>query len=596
MNKALFHSRWLAAVGPIILFSCVSFHPGETRGDNLDDAEHLVQEAVRADLAGQSEQRDAVLARAVGAAPDCALARWHSGQIRMNGQWLSLDDTRLDARAERVINEYRQLRDLHANSPKGHLLLARFCHRHGLKDRERLHWLAVLQAQPANKEAIRHLGLRPHQGRLLTAQQIQWLESQQQRWGDAKEKWEPVLAEARTAIMKGTPEEREAAMAQLRAIDDPDAIVFAQEALSGESDELTAELIALAGQIDDQMSTDLLVRYALGSDSELLRDAAIGHLKQRDWYTFVPALMGALATPVQMSFSAIPVSDGMIASIRFNRQGPEADFAQHVRIANASTSSARARRRAPSALRGARAAQSRVETAAVASQAAGRAMQRVTAENWRVQFWNQRIDDVLSEVTGQETDGQAQSWWQWWQEYNDLYVPEDKPLIERESEVVVQTSQARFSTCECFLPGTPVWTETGSVPIERIRVGDRVLAQDPDSGELAYKLVLQTTVRPGAATVRVGVGDEEIYATKGHPFWVSGEGWKMARNLEPGWRLHTPTGSREITSVGEGPEFQAHNLLVADFRSFFVGETKILVHDNTVRRPTAAIVPGVVGK
>jgi hypothetical protein len=587
----------------LLALGCVVFHPGGALGDDLDDAEHLVQEAVRADLAGQREQRDAVLARAVEAAPDCALARWQSGQICIGEQWLSLEDAQPDARAEKVINEYRQLRDVHANSPKGHLLLARFCHRHGLKDRERLHWLAVLQAQPANKEAIRSLGLQPHQGRLLTAQQIEWLESQQKRWDDAREKWEPVLAEARTAITKGTPEQREAGLEQLRAIEDPDAIPFAEQALSGESDELTGELIALAGRIDDRMSTDLLVRYAVGCDSERLRDAAIGHLKQRDWYTFVPVLMGALATPVQMSFSAIPVSDGMIASISFNRQGPEADFTQHLKIANAAASSLRARTRSvqanwgplrPNALRGDRAAQSRMETAAVASQAAGLAMQQVTAENRRVQFWNQRIDDVLSEVTGQETDGQAQSWWQWWQEYNDLYVPEDKPLVERENELVVQTSQDRVSTCECFLPGTPVWTDTGAVPIERIRVGDRVLSQDPDSGELAYKLVLQTTVRPEAATVRIGVGGEEIYATKGHPFWVAGEGWKMARNLEPGWRLHTPAGSREITHVGEGPEFQAHNLLVADFRSFFVGGTKILVHDNTVRRPTAAIVPGVV--
>jgi hypothetical protein len=312
--------------------------------------------------------------------------------------------------------------------------------------------------------------------------------------------------------------------------------------------------------------------------------------------------MGALATPVRMSFSAVPVSDGMIASIRLDRQGPQADFAQHFRFANASVSPTRGRRlgrtgqRGPGNLSANQVAQAAAETAVVANQAAGRTMQQVVAENRRVQFWNQRIDEVLSDVTGRETDGQAQSWWQWWQEYNDLYVPEDKPLIERESTYIVQTSQDRIATCECFLPGTPVWTETGTVPIERLRVGDRVLAQDPESGELAFKLVLQTTVRPDAATVRVGVGDEEIYATRGHPFWVAGKGWRMANQLQPGWRLHTPAGAREITHVAEGPEFQAYNLLVADFRSFFVGESKILVHDNTVRQPTAAIVPGITRK
>ena len=33
--------------------------------------------------------------------------------------------------------------------------------------------------------------------------------------------------------------------------------------------------------------------------------------------------------------------------------------------------------------------------------------------------------------------------------------------------------------------------------------------------------------------------------------------------------------------------------MVEDFRCFFVGNDGILVHDNTVRRPTAALVPGV---
>ncbi|MCH5376563.1 MAG: HINT domain-containing protein, partial [Planctomycetes bacterium] len=215
--------------------------------------------------------------------------------------------------------------------------------------------------------------------------------------------------------------------------------------------------------------------------------------------------------------------------------------------------------------------------------------QQTIEENRRVQYFNGRIDRVLSEVTGQETDGRAESWWQWWQEYNDLYVPDEKPVYKVENEI-------RVGTCECFLPGTSVWTETGPVPIERIRVGDRVLSQAPDTGELAYKLVLQTTIRPEAATVRVGMEGDEICATNGHPFWVAGRGWKMAKNLEPGMRLHTVSGSREITHIEEGPKSEAHNLLVADFQSFFVGNAKVLVHDNSIRQPTAAIVPGVTAE
>ena len=38
---------------------------------------------------------------------------------------------------------------------------------------------------------------------------------------------------------------------------------------------------------------------------------------------------------------------------------------------------------------------------------------------------------------------------------------------------------------------------------------------------------------------------------------------------------------------------KAHNLVVADFNTYFVGQRKILVHDVTPRRPTTSIVPGL---
>jgi hypothetical protein len=298
-----------------------------------------------------------------------------------------------------------------------------------------------------------------------------------------------------------------------------------------------------------------------------------------------------MATPVEVSFSATPVADGMFASISFRREGPLVGYERELKIASASASVGGNLMQIVRRARGSTPNRDRV--AAVAAREGARAFQQATAENRRVQFWNNRIDMVLSEVTGQETDGRPESWWQWWQDYNDVYIPEEKPVYRMENEIVIPN---RVTTCECFLPGTPVWTDTGPEPIERIAVGDRVLAQDPDTGELAYKLVLQTTVRPDAATVRVGIADEEIYATNGHPFWVAGEGWKMARRLEAGMRLHTASGSREITHVEEGPTWQAHNLLVADFPSFFVGNAKILVHDNSVRQPTAAVVPGVTAQ
>ena len=53
---------------------------------------------------------------------------------------------------------------------------------------------------------------------------------------------------------------------------------------------------------------------------------------------------------------------------------------------------------------------------------------------------------------------------------------------------------AASSTMKCFVAGTLVATATGLVAIECIRVGDKVIATDPDTMEQAEKTVLETFV------------------------------------------------------------------------------------------------------
>jgi len=39
---------------------------------------------------------------------------------------------------------------------------------------------------------------------------------------------------------------------------------------------------------------------------------------------------------------------------------------------------------------------------------------------------------------------------------------------------------------------------------------------------------------------------------------------------------------------------EAHNLVIAGHATYFVGEKGVLVHDNTYRAPTQALVPGLL--
>jgi hypothetical protein len=245
---------------------------------------------------------------------------------------------------------------------------------------------------------------------------------------------------------------------------------------------------------------------------------------------------------------------------------------------------------------------------------------------------NTRIEAVLCQTTGLDLGDNPMQWWTWWwQDYNESYnvsggtdqTADDtpaKPEYHSEERDEYEGSTPTYgmtgppgpihlggqhtvlgpiSCHSCFAPGTRVWTLTGRQAIETIKVGDRVLAQDVESGELAYKPVLGITLRTPGPRMKLRVGSENIIATPSHPFWVAGQGWRMTKQLETGSRLHTLSGAAPVETIEKLPidpgyAGMAYNLIVADFDSYFVGDRGILVHDNTPRQPTAAVLPGLV--
>ncbi len=72
----------------------------------------------------------------------------------------------------------------------------------------------------------------------------------------------------------------------------------------------------------------------------------------------------------------------------------------------------------------------------------------------------------------------------------------------------------------------------------------------------------------------------------------------MTKQLAAGSRLHALSGGVPVKTIEsleaeEVPGSLAYNLIVADYDNYFVGDGGVLVHDNTPRRPTAAILPGL---
>jgi hypothetical protein len=148
----------------------------------------------------------------------------------------------------------------------------------------------------------------------------------------------------------------------------------------------------------------------------------------------------------------------------------------------------------------------------------------------------------------------------------------------------------------CFAAGTKVLTNRGEVAIDKIQVGDLVLSQDVETGELAFKPVLETTVGPPSELVRVEHAEGAFRCTGGHPFWVSGEGWTNARFLKSGMALHTLDGPVRVSDVVSDDVEPAFNLIVDGFSTYFVEDSRVLCHDITFQRVTDAVVPGLQQK
>ncbi|MER7005791.1 Hint domain-containing protein [Dactylosporangium sp. NPDC000555] len=116
------------------------------------------------------------------------------------------------------------------------------------------------------------------------------------------------------------------------------------------------------------------------------------------------------------------------------------------------------------------------------------------------------------------------------------------------SEAVADAGKAE---CNSLLPGTPVLMADGSTKaIETLRVGDEVLATDPQTGTTESKPVTTTIEGAGDKTlIKVTVdidgdaGDRTatFTATDHHPIWIASESqWRDAVNVPSGDLLLPP--------------------------------------------------------
>jgi hypothetical protein len=156
---------------------------------------------------------------------------------------------------------------------------------------------------------------------------------------------------------------------------------------------------------------------------------------------------------------------------------------------------------------------------------------------------------------------------------------------------------------KCFLAGTDVLMSDGKTKdIEDVRLGDEVMAKDPETGEEGPRKITRLIKTEddkhfNVLSIATEDGVEELTATYEHPFWSPSEGsWVEAGDLISGMTLLTDEGDTVIVTDNEAYTRHAttYNLTVDDLHTYYVlaGETPVLVHNSNGLCGTAALENG----
>ena len=475
-------------------------------------AEGLVQSALKAEAQADLARRRDLLSEALEADPNNPAAHWQLGQVFYGGKWVSIDEAAERGRTRqgfgRLSRDARTFRR-QRRSPTG---VGPLVPEERFDDSARAHATRLLEMQPDDAEALKILDLSWYQGMLLTPNEIALRKQHDEKAKAALRHWQPIALDIRRQIDSKDEKQSAAGWKALREIRDPSAIEALEAVFSKYRHDASLEVVKVVGGMETPAATDSLLRHALLSKWEDVRLAACQQLRGQSPVGYVPKMINALTVPAETRFEVVGDGDQVKFREIVERQNAAGKqqqvvetrvplFIPNPNLAAIVNSAAR-------------------ETFAHA-QSTARELRGTKRANRRQEEMNNEIYWVLEKATGQTLARNPNAWSGWWQtsnymgiapkpvsthtypQYVDVpYVPYIPPNIPLYAGGAIGTANAAqiaervIPQPRCFALGTKVWLLTGPVAIETVQVGDRVLAQDPFSGELTYKPVLRTGRRP----------------------------------------------------------------------------------------------------
>lgn len=553
-----------------------------------------VQVALEAELTGDNAARNSALAARLAATPSDAAARWHSGLVRIGEEWVPYDRVADHGDRWHELYRYREERARKKQTVKDQLFLADGSREHKLYDEERAHLTQVVLLDAAHIEAHSRLGDIPTHGIWISREAAERTVRNTIR-GQAAEKQYGIQTARFIQRLRRSPASR--VTIETPTFDtwrDPEAIPSLERAVGDQGDAVHVAYVQWLGEFPCYEASQALVRQALFSDQASIRVAATNELKSRPLEDYMRDLVASIMVLRPTRDPQTLTGRGAhLASYTLDSMGRRLDV--QFLLLNPINGVVDRRGRIPQTIN-----YHEEAGAAVAQIWQTDAIVRAARDQVR----SDRAVRIVSEVSGR-TVASAEEAWDWWAGVNDGAEAKEVVSLNYEQPWYIdrRTRRARPAPSQvidiirpgsCLAKGTPILTETGARPIEEIEIGDRILAQDIESGELTYQPVLARTSRDNAQLIRLKTAGDEVVCSQGHPFWINGMGWVQAQHLRHGLKLHTLQGSLDIASIEPAKTGTVFNLVVAESHSYFVGKAQaFLSHDITPRDPTNAIVPGL---
>jgi hypothetical protein len=176
--------------------------------------------------------------------------------------------------------------------------------------------------------------------------------------------------------------------------------------------------------------------------------------------------------------------------------------------------------------------------------------------------------------------------------------PGGRSIVKRAPSAAEESGAAARgprAVCNCFPAGTKVATEAGEMPIEKVKVGDKVWAQNLTTGKRELRKVVGLFNKHTDELMTLTVAGATIDVTSKHPFYVPGRGWVMSGELKIGDKLLQRDGTVvAITALSHrSADTTVYNFEVEGDHNYYIGEAQLLVHNcevipgNPFRGPNA---------